>query len=68
MTDHVITVFTKSSHWFVVWTTHTLNTFSLRNISLNLFFIADSTARQTVGVVDDMIHEMVRTWKDAVAA
>lgn len=40
----------------------------VKYISLNLFVIADNTACQTVGVDDDLIHEMVRTWKEAVAA
>jgi hypothetical protein len=52
----------------MVWGTQNLNPFSLRNISLNLFFIAGITACQTVGVDDDMIYELLRTWKDAVAA
>jgi hypothetical protein len=58
MTDYVITFFTESRQWFMFWATQTLNHFSLRFISLNLYFIASSTASQTVGVNDDIFYEL----------
>jgi hypothetical protein len=36
--------------------------------SLCVFFVAGSIASQTVGVGDKMIVELLRTWKEAVAA